>query len=73
MFEDYDKARAAAQTAANHSGSLVRLRKVREYGRTGYVFRFAPRLELQHGADLEGELIEPEEKAKVPEGGTDTV
>lgn len=58
---DYHQAAEKAQALANSSGLLLRLRKVREFGRPGFVFNFVPSDTGQHfGRDLEGELVRPD-------------
>lgn len=57
--DGYSEARKAAQEYATRLGQLVRLRRVKEYGRWVFRFNLVPRLDRQFGRDLEGELIEP--------------
>ena len=59
FYTDYEEARRDAQSRADDTGLLLRLRRVDEYGRDGYVFNFVPARDRQFGRDLEGELIEP--------------
>ena len=65
-FENYEEARIAAQDHANQTGLLLRLRKIREFGRVGYAIGFVPHQDKQFGRDSEGELVRPENTPQVP-------
>jgi len=56
---DYRVAQDEAQAKSDETGLLIRLRRTTEYGRTGYVWHFVPRVDKQFGRDLEGELVVP--------------
>lgn len=60
LYHDYDSCKTDAKKDVEILNRPVRLRRVVEFGKEGFVYNLVPKDEAKHfGEDLKGELIRP--------------